>query len=96
MAGFGFTTYAEVDLSFLDPWTRFAVLLFATVSLLAALMCVCHSTYVTIWGPSLALRGQTAGDMERALSGMRVGTVSIRAFLSFFKKNLLCFVLFCS
>ena len=72
MAGFGYVTFGQIDLTGLDPWSRFSIYIFATVSLSAALLCVCHATYVTIWGPSLALRGKSSTDMERALIGMQV------------------------
>ena len=41
----------------------------SSIAMASSLMCVFCSTYLTMWGPGLALRGDD-GAMERAVEGM--------------------------
>lgn len=49
IAGFGFISLAQLDISDSPIALRYLITMFGSVSLGASLLCVCHATYVTIW-----------------------------------------------
>ena len=69
-SGFTVTTLTSLTIGegipFIVRWLFFA---FSSVSLSCSISCILNATFVTVWGPGLALRGPR-GSMAKAYYGM--------------------------
>jgi len=43
--------------------------MFTSIAMASSMHCVCNTTFITVWGPGLALRGPD-GSIDRAIDGM--------------------------
>jgi len=69
LAGFAFISFTTYDAT-VEPWKIVCLYLTTSISLGANLFVVCVGQLVTIFGPTLALKGPK-GSMERAVNLMR-------------------------
>lgn len=70
LAGFALTSLAEFNVP--PDGNRFcksAFYMLVIMTFASALFCVCNTTFVSVWGPGLALRGPD-GSMDLAVTGM--------------------------
>jgi hypothetical protein len=81
LSGFSMTAFAELNVPENAPWgLQFSFYMFTAIAFSASLHCVCNTTFVTVWGPGLALRGPD-GSIDKAIDGMIEERVQI--FTSF-------------
>ena len=70
LAGFTVTAFIEFDCPpDTNRATKFAYYVSSIVSLAANILCVANTTFLSVWGTGLAMRGPD-GSMARAVDGM--------------------------
>ena len=70
IGGFSITTMTSVSFNHtINPGIRWLFFSFSALSLITSLSCILNATFVTVWGPGLALRGPR-GSMAKAYYGM--------------------------
>lgn len=70
IGGFSLTSLTSLSFSHsISPSIRWLFFLFSSLSLSSSLSCILNATFVTVWGPGLALRGPR-GSMAKAYYGM--------------------------
>jgi hypothetical protein len=66
VGGFTVTTLTSITISENIPFTvRWLFFAFSSISLSCSISCILNATFVTVWGPGLALRGPR-GSMAKA------------------------------
>jgi hypothetical protein len=70
LSGFSMTAFAEIGVPDDAPWIlQFGFYMFTSIAMASSMHCVCNTTFITVWGPGLALRGPD-GSIDRAIDGM--------------------------
>ena len=72
-AGFAFSALVEFEIpeELTGGWVTWVFTLLCVITLILNLNCVVHAISVSVWGPGLALRGETPEDMIKAVNCMR-------------------------